>query len=109
MGSKKTSQAEKTIEVKVKWRKDDDVPTIYANQLMVSHANKNEFFLFFGLLTPPIPLDKENLPKEIDIKIVSKIVVSPENMERFAEAIMKNLEVYNKDKKRSSKENQVEQ
>ena len=96
MGAKKGNGQEKTIAIKAKWASDTNLPTLYANHLMVSHANQNEFFLFFGQLTPPALHEPGVFPKELEIVPIAKIVVAPENMKRFAEVISKNVENYEK-------------
>ena len=103
MGAKKRNGQDKPIVIKTKWGSHAGLPTLYANHLMVSHANQNEFFLFFGLLTPPAALSPETFPKELEIIPITKIVVAPENVKRFAEAILKNVEQYEKNKNRNPK------
>lgn len=99
MGAKTKTRQGKAIIIKTKWGSQAGLPTLYANHLMVSHANQNEFFLFFGQLTPPAVLTPEAYPKELEIVPIAKIVVTPDNMERFAEVISKNVEDYKKNKK----------
>lgn len=103
MGAKKGNGTKKTIVIKTKWGSDANLPTLYANHLMVSHANQNEFFLFFGQLTPPALHGPESFPKELEIVPIAKIVVSPENMKRFAEAMSKNVENYEKSRGQQDK------
>ncbi len=97
-------QAAKTMVLKTRWKGFSDVPTLYANQLLVTHANQNEFFLFFGQVVPPAVLDPKDLPSELDVVPIAKIVVSPENMLNFSKAIATNVENYKATRKSAEKE-----
>ena len=77
--------------VQLVWGLADDLPTVYANHLYITHAGQNEFYLVFGELGPQAGLDVDNPPDHIEIKPVAKIAVSPPNMLRMAEAIMDNV------------------
>ena len=78
------------IEIPVIWGSAHDAPTVYANQLLISHAGA-EYYLVFGELVPPLVLDNSNLPAKIEIKPLVKIAVTHEMMLRFAEAIQTNI------------------
>src|SRR3972149_5297580 len=78
------------VSVPVQWGIPDSLPTVYANQLIITHAG-SEFYLIFGELVPPTILGEGNLPEKVDIKPVAKVAVSPEAMLRFAEVIASNV------------------
>ena len=82
------SEKEKSIQeipIRLRWGSPDEIPAIYANQLIISHAGETEFHLVFGHLPPP-SADNE-LPDEITIQPVAKIKISPEAMKSIAETI----------------------
>jgi hypothetical protein len=80
------------LSVKLKWGSDEDLPTIYANNLFISHAGQ-EFYIVFGEAALTI-VDKENPPDTLEIKPVVKLAISPQNMLTFLEVIKNNVERY---------------
>jgi len=82
--------------VRVKWGSPEDLPALYSNHLYISHGGEHEFYLIFGHLTPPliIGLSEEEVPNELEIKPVAKIVISPEAMRNFVKAMSENLKRY---------------
>ncbi len=82
--------------IRVIWDSDNDIPAIYANQLIISHAGLTEFHLVFGHLSPPLSIGllEDELPEVIKISPVAKIVVSPDTMKKIVDAMKKNLEGY---------------
>jgi hypothetical protein len=82
---------ETAVSIPIQWGTADHLPTIYANQLFISHAGP-EFYLIFGELVPPIVLGEGKFPDIVEIKPVAKIAVSPESMLRIAEAIANNVQ-----------------
>lgn len=83
-----------TVSISTQWETAEDLPTIFANHLFVTHAGGNEFYLVFGELNPQPDLDRENPPEYISIKPVAKIAVSPDNMANFARVIQDNVKKY---------------
>jgi hypothetical protein len=75
----------------------DKMPTAYANHLIISHAGP-EFFLVFGVVTPPFILPGEEAKFEelesLEALPVAKIAVSPEVMVAMAKSIHNNVERY---------------
>lgn len=71
----------------------DEVPSVYANQILITHAG-SEFYLIFGEAVPPIILRKEDMPPEeqrdVIIKPVAKVAIAKDAMEGIAKAIFKN-------------------
>lgn len=82
---------EATVSIPIQRGAADHLPTVYANQLLISHAGP-EFYLIFGELVPPTVVAEGRLPDKIDIKPVVKIAVSPESMLRVADAIATNVQ-----------------
>lgn len=93
MTNEKKSHEAEAIPIKLSWGSSDKAPTIYANNLYITHAG-NEFYLVFGELPPILELDIENLPEYLEIHPVIKIAVSPENMMKFANAIQENVDKF---------------
>lgn len=81
----------KTTAIKLVWRSAEDLPTVYANQLYITHAGGSEFYLVFGELGPQVNLDVENPPEHIEIKPRVKIAVSAGNIEKMVSAINENV------------------
>jgi hypothetical protein len=78
------------VTIKLVWGNSSNVPTIYANNLYITHAG-SEFYLVFGEMSPVTEFNLDELPEHLEIKPVAKIAVTPENMIRFAEAISENI------------------
>ena len=94
MATKKTKKAKtEEISIKLTWGNPADVPTVYANNLYITHAG-NEFYLVFGEMPPITELDANRLPEHLEIKPVAKIAVTQENMVKFADAIAGNMEKF---------------
>ena len=87
-GSKKTEEA---VQILTHWGSSEHTPTVYANQILITHAGP-EFYIIFGELVPPLILKKEDLPSKLEIKPVARMAVSREAMRLFAEAIKSNVE-----------------
>ena len=83
-------KVEEPVEIPTRWEAGEQLPTVYANQLLITHAGP-EFYITFGELIPPLALKKEELPDKIEIKAVARIAVSREAMRAFAEVINTNL------------------
>jgi hypothetical protein len=82
------------IAIRLEWGSAEDIPTVYANHLHISHPGGNEFYLVFGELGPQVGLDRDNPPESLTIKPVAKIAVSPPGMIRFSEVIQDNIEKF---------------
>lgn len=81
-----------SVQVKVGWE-DRETPTVYANQLHVSHAT-GEFYITFGELAPPIVVHPEELPETIPIRPVVRVVVSPSQLEGMLQTLATNFESF---------------
>ena len=86
----------KAKRVRILWGSPDDMPALYANQLFLSHAGETEFHLIFGHLSPPITLGLEEgeIPANVYINPVAKIVISPESMKQFVQVINENYKKF---------------
>jgi len=94
MASKKPTKAQLEGKVvRLVWDSADDLPMLYSNHLFVTHGGGTEFHIVFGQLTPPLilPESAAEIPDQLVIKPVAKIVVTPQTMEKFIEAMTKNL------------------
>ena len=86
-------EKEKPIEIPIKWDDIENVPTIYANEMIISHTG-GEFYLIFGEMQPPIGYDKDNLPESIKVNPIVKVAITHKNMLKFAEVIQNNIETF---------------
>lgn len=85
--------AQEKVEVRLVWDKPSEAPTIYANNLIISHSG-SEFYMVFGEMEPWLELDPSIAPIELTIKPIVKIAISHENMLKFAEVINGNVNQY---------------
>ncbi|OGO75509.1 MAG: hypothetical protein A3K41_02515 [Chloroflexi bacterium RIFOXYD12_FULL_57_15] len=95
MTTKKPTEAQLEGKVvRLVWDSADDLPALYSNHLIVTHGGESEFHIIFGHLTPPLILAEslDEIPDRLVIKPVAKIVVTPQTMRKFIEAMNKNLE-----------------
>lgn len=81
--------------IKLKWSTPKNIPTIYSNELMITHAGR-EFYLVFGEVDQPVIIDPNSLPEFIEVVPVAKVAMTPENMIRFAKLIQENVKNYQK-------------
>ena len=80
------------IAVRLEWGSTEDIPTVYANQVLITHT-MGEFFIIFGEVTPPLLLDdKAQIPDSLKVKPVAKIAISHNNMLSIAAAIQQNVQ-----------------
>ncbi len=90
MPRKVNAHKSERIEIRTRWGSSDHLPTLYANELLITHAGR-EVYIVFGETIPPLVLKKEDLPAELTIKPVARIAVSRDAMKKFADAIITNL------------------
>lgn len=83
-------ETQEAVEVRLVWDKPAEVPTMYANNLIISHSG-SEFYLVFGETEPWLELDSSIIPSELKIKPIVKIAISHKNMLKFAEIIEGNV------------------
>lgn len=104
MAAKKPNKKDlpESVAIRLVWGDSTSIPTIYANNLYITHAG-SEFFLIFGEMSPIMEIDIEKMPEELAIKPVAKIAITPENMLKFADVISGNVAKY-KEKVEKSKD-----
>ena len=78
------------VKVELHWESVHDAPTIYANQLLITHAGP-EFYLVFGEVVPVGVDDPFSVPAKLTVKPKIRIAVSREIMPAFVEAMNQNL------------------
>jgi hypothetical protein len=86
-----TQQPNFQVRIPLEWQDDDDVPIVYANQVLISHAGP-EFFLVFGTVVPP--LNTTEIPDTFKIRPQVRVVVSREAMGPIVQAMNDNLRRY---------------
>lgn len=102
MAEKKKTKEEKIeigVPVKLVWGQSDDIDTVYANHVLISHSGP-EFYLIFGELCQPIITSEEDIPEEMEIKPKARIVISPTQMKEISDAIAGNVKKYLEKEKR---------
>ena len=92
MEKNEDTKAGKTI--RVKWGSAVNLPALYVSHLYVSHGGKQEFYLIFGNLTPPVGFSEQGIPDELEITPISKLVISPDTMKSFVKAMSDNLKIF---------------
>ena len=97
MTDKKKPEVKQKI-IRLVWGSPDELPTVFANQLQVSHGGGPEFHIFFGHATPPLTygLEEAEIPDKLKIKPVAKIVVTPDMMRAIVRVLSENLENFDK-------------
>lgn len=83
-------QAANKTQVKLVWDKVTRAPTVYTNQLVVSHSG-GEFYLIFGEMQIPTILHDEKPPTEIKVKEVARIAVTPDMAVQFANVLSESV------------------
>jgi hypothetical protein len=79
------------------WESPEELPVTYANQLQITHAGGNEFHIYFGYVEPPLTYgltteEIDDLPDELPVKPLTKIIVTPAFMKVITEVFLENLE-----------------
>jgi hypothetical protein len=90
-----SSEKPQQILIKLRWSTSKNIPTIYSNELVITHAGR-EFYLVFGEVDQPVLFDPNSPPEYIEVVPVAKVAMTPENMIRFAELIQENIKNYQK-------------
>ena len=83
-------QEPELVKVNLQWERIDDTPTVYANQLIVSHAGP-EFYLIFGETAPIVAGKPEDLPPFVPVKPRIKIAVTYPAMQAFVAVLNENF------------------
>jgi len=95
---------ETVVAIPVHWEATASAPTIYANQMFITHAG-NEFYLVFGEIEPIFQLDKDNLPDHFSIRPRVKIAITPKDMIEFARIIEENVATFQNRVSENSEDN----
>jgi len=94
MPKNKTMKIEQEIQLPIKWHTPDNIITRYANNVLV-HIVENEFKISFFEIIPEIRLDPTSPPpKEARANCVANIILSPEKLPNFIEALQKQYDNY---------------
>jgi hypothetical protein len=85
------------VAIPIHWNFDKDIPTIYANQLLITHMG-GEFYLIFGEVDFPVTygIESDEVPDVLKVNPVAKVVVTPSNMKLMSKFIQINLDNYKK-------------
>jgi len=89
------------VRVPLEWAEDDEVPIVYANQVLVSHGGP-EFFIVFGVVMPPT--NPAELPDALKIQPQVRVVVSRDAMPSIVNALNVNLGRYREGASRTTSE-----
>lgn len=79
------------VRIPLEWQDADDVPIVYANQVLVSHMGP-EFFVTLGVVLPPPSPDA--LPDQLSIQPQVRVAVSREAMPAIIKALNDSLRRY---------------
>lgn len=79
------------VRIPLEWESGDEVPILYANQVIVSHLGP-EFFLVFGAVVPPPQSD--HLPDSLKIHPQVRIAIAREAMPAIVQAMTDSLARY---------------
>ena len=81
---------EPTQVIELRWGDIDELPTLFANHVVITHASGDEFYLIFGEAGPPSEILRGEPLSHIKIRPVAKIALSPGSMLRIAAAVQQN-------------------
>ena len=91
--------------VPIEWHVPEDIASQYANNMIVQHAD-NEFIVsFFETLPPLIVGSPEDIKTQLDAvegvrsKCVARIIIAPEKMRDFIQALNTNFDKFLSKKK----------
>lgn len=90
---------DESLEIRLTWKMDEGLRTIYANNFFISHAG-GEFYLTFGELVPPVVPNesaaelRERVGDTLEIVPLVRLAITPEVMLRIAEAVRDNVTTY---------------
>ena len=80
-----------TVQIRLRWQDASDLPTLYANQVYITHAG-TEFYVVFGEVQLPVLTNKkpEEL-EELQVKPVAKLVFTSEGIVPVVQAMADNV------------------
>lgn len=79
--------------VKLRWEENDDLPVVFANQMILNHAAIHEFIMVFGQIQIPVSPDA-GTPTEINVAPVAKLIIPASRMKEFVELVNINWAAY---------------
>jgi|GEM_PF-3542895 len=77
------------VRIPLEWQDREDVPLVYANQVLVQHMGP-EFFVVFGVVTPPTTTDQ--LPDSLKIRPQVRVAISRDMMPSIVQALQDSLQ-----------------
>lgn len=85
------SEREGLVQARLRWQDTAGLPTLYANQVYITHAG-TEFYVVFGEVQLPVLVNvrPEDIG-ELEVKPVAKLVFTPEAIIPIVEAMADNL------------------
>lgn len=88
------------VQVPIEWHISEDLDSNYATNLVIQHS-EHEFFIDFFEMRHPLILGNPDQVREQQEKLesvraecVARIIVSPDRMQEFVDAIQANLNKY---------------
>lgn len=76
------------VRIPLEWHDREDIPMVYANQVLVQHMGP-EFFVVFGVVTPPTTADQ--LPDSLKIVPQVRVAISRDMMPSIVQALHDSL------------------
>jgi hypothetical protein len=91
-----SDQEDVVMRIPLRWEGIDIIDTIYANELVITHAGGREFYLIFGEVQIPVIINPEveRPPDVIKVKPVVKLAIPRDEMIKFAATINDNVSRY---------------
>ena len=102
---------EQRVEFRMRWEEATDLPSVYANQVYITHAG-GEFYVIFGEVELPIMLslapDELKGPRDLVVKPVAKLVFTPSAMAAVVKAMAENVRKYEQRQEKSAGEARIQ-
>jgi len=88
------------------WNFPDDLLSGYATNILVQ-TGEQELFISFFELQQPVVLAPEDVAKieSVNAECIARIIVTPERLSKFIEALQKQLDTFNAKKAATQKSN----
>jgi len=88
----KRNEIEELKKIGLIWQSSESLPTIYSNQVLISHTGP-EFYLIFGEVSTPAILGDiaGTVPEKLSVKPLIKIAITPTMMIQMAQVISDNV------------------
>ncbi len=96
---KETKKSSQVLSAPIRWDIPDYIITRFASNMIIQNI-EDDFKISFFEIKPPIVLGPSDpRPKEVRAECVASIIVTPERLPKFIEALQKHLDKYNSIKK----------